>query len=618
MKARQYLYQAVPNKLLCDSIAPTKKTRQMTERSILDSEYVSDVTIIGAGMLGLLNALQLSKRGLRVTLIDNAYQKRSYKVGESLLIFTNAFLRTIGELDDFLDTCFPKQGVWFCYGAEGAESFTNSTEWAFESVIPDRWADAIQNKKLARTMFRDVQIVRPEAEDRMREAVRSKPNIRFLDSALVRDVEFNKEGFHSIFWRAKEGSESGQVSSRWLLDCSGRARFLASRLGHAVNLGDSFQTTALWAQFGGISDDDFGDEWSHSFDDRDPVRRDYNTCHLWGCGYWIWVIRLSEGRVSIGVTFSQSAPPDGDTPLKQFQELTNRYPLLSRALLNKPMLEFRMYRNVQYISDTYVSEKRYGIVGDAASIIDAYYSQGISLALSTSWHFANIVCEDLDSGHLDTDYIDRVNESTLEDWRMMRNMIKGKFSSAIADSRYFILTHVLDYCVFAAALNVRYRLSRWLAETSGDPARETTRHRKMRSYLSRRMFFSRMYPWHWLGANRVQKLQDRAQRGLAARGMWRLANGVHLNAIRCITGTTYPIPRLWLLPFLKFGGRSDISGGEIIEPPWLRIKGTEEQPVSIGLAGPALLFLFIVAYAFDWIDTESRRLRRYWFASKKA
>jgi hypothetical protein len=39
----------------------------------------------------------------------------------------------------------------------------------------------------------DVQIVRPEAEDAMRESLASFPNVRFLDTVKVRDVVIQEE-----------------------------------------------------------------------------------------------------------------------------------------------------------------------------------------------------------------------------------------------------------------------------------------------------------------------------------------------------------------------------------------------------------------------------------------
>src|SRR5439155_26925766 len=122
----------------------------------------------------------------------------------------------------------------------------------------------------------------------------------------------------------------------------------------------------------------------------------------------------------------------------------------------------------------------------------------ISLALATSWHVANIIVRDVQTGVVDERYITRVNRAMLADWRIMRSTVKGKYSGAVADGRYFILTHVLDLTVFGAALLGRYQLARWLAETDGYPERETSLHRRIRAHLSKRLFLSQAFPWHRL------------------------------------------------------------------------------------------------------------------------
>src|SRR3954470_19866594 len=92
----------------------------------------ADVCVMGAGIVGLHNALQYARRGFKVVLVDEMTERgmAAYKVGESLLIFSNAFLRTIGELDKELNESFEKKGVWFTYGLEGKDKFDEElTEW---------------------------------------------------------------------------------------------------------------------------------------------------------------------------------------------------------------------------------------------------------------------------------------------------------------------------------------------------------------------------------------------------------------------------------------------------------------------------------------------------------
>jgi 2-polyprenyl-6-methoxyphenol hydroxylase-like FAD-dependent oxidoreductase/peroxiredoxin len=580
-----------------------------------EPSHKTQVAVIGAGILGLMNALQCAKRGFNVTLIDNiVHQKRSFKVGESLLIFSNPFLRTVGQIDDFVQSSYPKAGVWFVYGMEGRENFEGLTEWAFQSKIPKRMQEHIENQKFYRSFFFDAQLVRPETEDLLREHVRATPNIRFLDSAKVRDIKLAEDGaFHHVLtWNSATTNEQGRVQARWIIDCSGRNRLLAKSLKHAAEareMDDGFQTTAVWAQFDHIEDDLFGDAWVYEFHDGDRTSRDACTAHLWGDGYWIWVIRLSGKRISIGATWDRRKAPPGQTPKEQFWNLINRYPLLRRALKEEHLLEFQMYAKVQYMTDTFVSEKRYGMVGDAASIIDAYYSQGISLGLVTSWHIANIMESDFRQGTLDRDYIAQVNRATRQDWHMMRNMVVEKYTSAIQDPRFFILSHFMDFTVFSSLLAPRWQLVRWLVDTEGDPSRETPWHKEVRGRLKKTLYMSQTPPWTMLSPETVQKLQRRFQAGIAERARWRLENGVQLPEIKAVARADSWLPNLFSTISSKQKVK-DISPPRLNMPDNMLFTGKERLPMPFRFNGAIVLGSFLAMYAYDAAETAVRKALR--------
>jgi 2-polyprenyl-6-methoxyphenol hydroxylase-like FAD-dependent oxidoreductase len=587
----------------------------------------TEVVVVGAGIVGLANALQLAKRGLRVTLVDNIRdQRRSFKVGESFLVFTSAFLRTIGELDDFIsDESFIKLGVWFASGAEHQEDFSSATEWAVNADPhpPHYLYDLAPDKKWFRCMFLDMQIVRPEAEDVMRAVVRAHPNITFLDSARVRDVDIALgDEPHLVHWSAAEGG--GTVSARWVIDCSGRNRLLARKLGHKAEereLDDGFQTTAVWAQFERVDDGDFDDRWSHVLRSGRVTQRDLYTVHLWGEGYWIWVIRLSKDRISVGATFDQRMPPPGNTPREQFWELIGRYPLLRDVISEEKLLEFRTFRNAQHWTDTFASERRYAMVGDAGSIIDAYYSQGIALALVTSWHLANVVQREVQDKHLDRPYIDRINECTRQDWHMLRNTVREKYTAAIEDPRFFLLSHILDMVVFWGMGSTRAKLTRWLVDTEGDTARETPELRRTRTSLESRLFYTRAPYWGFLTPGQVQRTQRYLQRRLAERARWRREHGSTVPPVTSVLSVTAPLPEVWKLLFARSDRRVTVSARDVVEPAELRPPGTatwlDRLPISaetrldwvIRLRPLGLLGSFALGYAFDAIDTKVRQLR---------
>jgi len=570
----------------------------------------ADVCVIGAGVVGLHNALQYARRGFSVVIVDELTEhvKSAYKVGESLLIFSNPFLRTIGELDQELSEAFPKRGVWFAYGLEGKETFdADVTEWGFQHAIPERWKDAIEDKKFERTMFGDCQIVRPELEAVLRDRLKRFEKITLIDCGLVRDVELGEDSDHVVTWRSKDDSIGGTVRARWLVDCSGRARLLVKRFGHDVPLTDGFSTSAVWGQFSGCTDAFFDETlWNFEFPDGDVVRRDLDTVHLWGDGYWIWLIRLAKDRISVGVSLHRTRLDVDRNLRKVFWEIIRRYPML-HWIQEEDVLDFRAYRDVQFISDTYVSPDRYIIVGDASSIIDAYYSQGISLSLSTSWHCANIAERDLREGVLDTAYIGHVNNAVLADWRIMRSVVKFKYGPAIADSRFFILDHWIDYLVFGAVTGGRWGIARWLCRTDGYTSNETPDLADLRVRLSRRLFLSQSPPFNLFHPARVASFFERLHEGAARRAIWRLDHGVSLPATTGAMRADAPLPALWRLPFLRFRRRADLTMKAIREPSFIHLKVSSKPPAVTKAAGVFLLVVTGWALGYDIVDTAMRR-----------
>lgn len=585
----------------------------------------ADVVVVGAGIVGIHVALQVAKRGIDVTLIDNVVdRKRSYKVGESLLIFGNNFLRTVGELDPFLQKSRKKWGVWFIGGMEGASSFEEANEWALGG-IPQRWKDAFTDPGFQRALGTDAHIVRPEAEDHLQATVRSHPRITFHDTARVRSVDIaGDEGAaardastHDVVWHCDHDDETRRTKARWVFDCTGRNRFLARRRGHDVEdevLDDGFETAAVWAQFDDVSDADFDEMWNYRFEDGENVKRDASTIHLWGEGYWIWIIRLEGDRVSVGLTYDKRHTPPGETYQDKFWSVLRRYPFFDGVLTPDNVLESRSFGDVQYLTDTYVSRDRYAMAGDSASLIDAYYSQGISLNLLTSWHTCNIIEKDLNGEPLDVDYIDRVNEATHQDWLILRNTVKQKYTRAIKDGRFFLLSHLLDTALIQAVGYGRFQLARWLYDTGGDTSKEEPWHRSMRENLSQSLFYSRSGPWSWLGPERVQRIQAALQEKAADRARWRLDNDVEVPNVRCIVRFSGPIIKMLRL----FGASNllgssktdhvDVTPDDFPEPAFTRLTGDEKRPILLKIATFVTLFQLLALYTYDWTATSLQKL----------
>src|SRR5262249_21339633 len=151
-----------------------------------------------------------------------------------------------------------------------------------------------------------------------------------------------------------------------------------------------FQLTRPWPK-----------SWNYSLPDGTVSDRALSTTHIWGDGYWIWVIVLRGHRLSLGVTYAQHRTPPGRDYRERFWNVVQRYPVLLEALEGAEMLEFQSYKNVQYQTKTNISERRFALCGDAATLIDAYYSQGMANSFTCAWHVGNLIEEDLRRSHLD-------------------------------------------------------------------------------------------------------------------------------------------------------------------------------------------------------------------------
>ena len=90
--------------------------------------------------------------------------------------------------------------------------------------------------------------------------------------------------------------------ARWVVDAAGRASLLKRKLGLAKEVAHTINSA--WFRLGGGLDfEQWGARQRGVDGARCPSRasRQYSTNHLLGEGYWVWLIPLSSGPISIGV-----------------------------------------------------------------------------------------------------------------------------------------------------------------------------------------------------------------------------------------------------------------------------------------------------------------------------
>ena len=98
------------------------------------------------------------------------------------------------------------------------------------------------------------------------------------------------------------GGEESTIKARWVVDATGRAFTLKKQLGLLEDNGH--MVNSAWFRLaGGLDIEDWADPDDEEFFARMSERglRQVSTNHLCGKGYWVWMIPLSSGPISIGI-----------------------------------------------------------------------------------------------------------------------------------------------------------------------------------------------------------------------------------------------------------------------------------------------------------------------------
>jgi flavin-dependent dehydrogenase len=321
-----------------------------------------DVVVAGGGLSGLCFALQARREfpRLDIVVVDSLTRpltSAAFKVGESTIEGGGYYLGEILGLHDLMmRRQLRKHGLRFFPGG-GALPF---------ELRPEIGPPCLSE-------YPTYQIDRGILENDLRELALAA-GVRLIEGAVITEVQATCTERFLEFRTA--GGVLRRIEARWLIDASGRRRLLASRLGlRRVN---GHRLNSAWFRLPGRIDvSDFSND--PAWNARDPERRRYySTNHLTGAGYWIWMIPLSSGNTSVGITFDEdlvavSEFRDYATAL-QWVEKTE--PTLFRHISEITPLDYRVLRNISYSTTQVFSADRWACIGEAALFQDPLYSLG--------------------------------------------------------------------------------------------------------------------------------------------------------------------------------------------------------------------------------------------------
>ena len=330
-----------------------------------------DVVIVGAGLAGLSLARQLLlNTDKRILLVDKRteFPPAKQKVGEATVQLSAYYYAKVLELEEhLLQEHYLKYNLRFCWKTPGQSN--DCYEHYSQSYI--RKFSNINTYQLDRNKF-EGEMLRVNLEN---------PNFEFQPGCTDLDVALSETGGpHSFSFKAAGFQVSG--SARWVVDTSGRGRFLARRLGLASEGKIRHGAHFFWVD--GLVDieklTNLSPQQIRTRPDRAALGHTpawQSTNHFCAEGLWFWTIPL-HGKTSLGLVYDNRLIPREriDTIEKLIGWVCEEFPLFARDLPYRRVIHHTAIKDFAYDCRQTISPVRWAIAGEAGRFTDPLYSPG--------------------------------------------------------------------------------------------------------------------------------------------------------------------------------------------------------------------------------------------------
>jgi flavin-dependent dehydrogenase len=381
----------------------SKSVVEMVALNRVAEEY--DVAILGGGLAGLTLAVQLKRVRPQTSVL--VLEKRegpaplaAFKVGESTVaVGAHYFRNVVGMADHLAEEHLRKCGLRFWMTAGDNSDLVQRREMGSPNFPPDS----------------DVQIDRGLFENELARRAR-RAGVDLLQGSRVQDVTFDPAG-HAV--RFTQLDEEITVRARWVVDACGRASFLKRKLGMGTKVGHV--VNSAWLRLaGGFDLEDLG-RHDAAFMGRmtEPGLRQFSTNHLMGQGYWMWLIPLSTGPISIGVCTDASIHPfEQISTFDAFLDWLRRHePQVAEVIGGRTdeIEDFLRVEDFAYGVERVFSPDRWCLVGEAGAFADPLYSPGSDFIGYGNAFTTDLITRDLDGEDIGA-RVERHNDLYLRTW----------------------------------------------------------------------------------------------------------------------------------------------------------------------------------------------------------
>ena len=341
-----------------------------------------DVVIVGGAFSGAATALMLKRKRpeARVLIIEKTTEF-DRKVGESTTEVSSCYMTRILGLTHYLGHHqLPKQGLRLWFSNRPDQPFDDCVEIGtrYQSRLPG------------------FQVDRAKLDSHILElACRSGCDL--WRPAKVTSFELNNGNGQTV--NAVVDGEERRATSRWIVDATGRAAMFARKLGH-FRQNTEHPINAVWARFSGVKEWD-SYEWRERFPNyanQCRTAREWATNHLFGRGWWVWIIPLQGGDVSAGIVYDSRIFkfPEGQTLGQRLHAHILDHPVGREIFGAAKVIEGDVHAlsMLPYHSEK-VCSSGWAMVGDAAGFIDPLYSPGLDFCSYTSYYVADLLVRSL-------------------------------------------------------------------------------------------------------------------------------------------------------------------------------------------------------------------------------
>ena len=350
-----------------------------------DSNY--DVVILGAGLAGLSLARQLlmysNKNVLVLEKLAQVPVDRQ-KVGEATVQVSGYYFSKVLDLEEhLLREHLMKYNLRFYWKTPGRKN--------------DRYEDYSQSYIRNLSNIATYQLNRNKIEGEMLRLNQQDPKFNLHCGISNLDAVLSDSDKPHVLRYQVEG-EQREIQAGWIVDTTGRAKFLSRRLGLTKQSPIRHGSTFFWVdgllnieKLTDISDFERLTHKNRRMTGHLPVW--LATNHFVGEGYWFWVIPL-QGRTSLGLVYDKARIPEDSisSPAKVVEWICREFPLFARDLPGRKIVDPGMFRDFAYDCRQTISADRWALSGEAGRFTDPLYSPGGDLIALYNTLIIDAIC----------------------------------------------------------------------------------------------------------------------------------------------------------------------------------------------------------------------------------